>query len=133
MLMNNFIVPTNVAYSSYILNSNLNTLYRKFLFLDIKSVGVSNLGNPINVIRLGTGNKKIFYSASFHANEWITSVLLMKFIEDYCNAYVSNSKIYNYSVQDLFNSCSIYIMPMVNPDGVNLVTGNINKNSRSIS
>ena len=131
--MNNFIVPTNVAYSSYILNSNLNTLYRKFSFLDIKSVGVSNLGNPINVIRLGTGNKKIFYSASFHANEWITSVLLMKFIEDYCNAYVSNSKIYNYSVQDLFNSCSIYIMPMVNPDGVNLVTGNINKNSRSIS
>lgn len=131
--MNNFIVPTNVAYSSYILNSNLNTLYRKFPFLDIKYVGVSNLGNPINVIRLGTGNKKIFYSASFHANEWITSVLLMKFIEDYCNAYVSNSKIYNYSVQDLFNSCSIYIMPMVNPDGVNLVTGNINKNSRSIS
>lgn len=131
--MNNFIVPTNVAYNSYILNSNLNTLYRKFPFLDIKSVGVSNLGNPINIIRLGTGNKKIFYSASFHANEWITSVLLMKFIEDYCNAYVSNSKIYNYSVQDLFNSCSIHIMPMVNPDGVNLVTGNINKNSRSIS
>lgn len=133
MLMNNFIVPTNVAYSSYILNSNLNTLYRKFPFLDIKPVGVSNLGNPINVIRLGTGNKKVFYSASFHANEWITSVLLMKFIEDYCNTYVSNGKIYNYSTQDLFNSCSIYIMPMVNPDGVNLVTGNINKNSRSIS
>lgn len=131
--MNNFIVPTNVAYSSYILNSNLNTLYRKFPFLDIKPVGVSNLGNPINVIRLGTGNKKVFYSASFHANEWITSVLLMKFIEDYCNAYVSDSKLYNYSVQDLFNSCSIYIMPMVNPDGVNLVIGNINKNSRSIS
>ena len=131
--MNNFIVPTNVAYSSYILNSNLNTLYRKFPFLDIISVGVSNLGNPINVIRLGTGNKKVFYSASFHANEWITSVLLMKFIEDYCNTYVSNGKIYNYSTQDLFNSCSIYIMPMVNPDGVNLVTGNINKNSRSIS
>lgn len=131
--MNNFIVPTNVAYSSYILNSNLNTLYRKFPFLDIKPVGVSNLGNPINVIRLGTGNKKVFYSASFHANEWITSVLLMKFIEDYCNTYVSNGKIYNYSTQDLFNSCSIYIMPMVNPDGVNLVTGNINKNFRSIS
>ena len=133
MLMNNFIVPTNIAYSSYILNSNLNALYRKFPFLDIKSVGVSNLGNPINVVRLGTGNKKVFYSASFHANEFITSILLMKFIEDYCNAYVSNSKIYNYSVQGLFNSCSIYIMPMVNPDGVNLVTGNINKNSRSIS
>ena len=35
--MDNFIVPTNVAYNSYILNSNLNALYRKFPFLDINS------------------------------------------------------------------------------------------------
>ncbi len=63
-----------------------------------------------------------------HTNEWITSVLLMKFIEDFCIAYSSDEKIYGYSPRDLFNSTSLYIVPMVNPDGIDLVTGNLDKN-----
>lgn len=47
----------------------------------------------------------------------------MKFIEDYSDAYVDNQNLYGYSVRNLFRSTSIYLMPMINPDGVNLVTG----------
>ena len=86
-------------------------------------------GTPIYVVKLGRGSNQVFYSGSIHANEWITSVVLMKFIEDYANGYVNNSNLYGYSVRNLFNSSSIYIMPMVNPDGVDLVTGNINSTS----
>ena len=123
------IVPTNVNYNYSLMSQNLTTLNRTYPFLNIQTVGNSVLGKNIYVVKLGKGTKKVFYSASIHANEWITSVLLMKFIEDYCIAYNNNSRLYGYSVRRLFNSVSIYIMPMVNPDGVDLVTGNLNKSS----
>ena len=123
------IVPTNVSYNYSLMYRNLASLNRTYPFLNIQTVGNSVLGKNIYVVKLGKGTKKVFYSASIHANEWITSVLLMKFIEDYCIAYNNNSRLYGYSVRSLFNSVSIYIMPMINPDGVDLVTGNLNESS----
>ena len=112
------IVFTNVSYNSNLLRQNLNMLLRSYPFLNVQTVGNSVLGKPIYVVKLGHGARKVFYSASIHANEWITTPVLMKFVEDYCISYVNRSNLYGYSIRNLFNSVSIYIMPMVNPDGV---------------
>lgn len=53
----------------------------------------------------------------------------MKFLEVLCKAYVNNIMIYGYEPANLFNEVSLYISPMVNIDGVDLVTGNINSTS----
>ena len=127
--MSKNIVSTNVPYNSSVLRQNLVSLIQSYPFLNMQTVGNSVLGKPIYVVKLGNGPKSVFYSASIHANEWITSVVLMKFIEDYAEAYVNNDTLYNRSVRNLFNTCSIFIMPMVNPDGVDLVTSSISSSS----
>lgn len=123
------IVPTNIPYSYTILQMNIYSFSIIYPFLEIGSIGNSVLGNSISYLKIGNGTKEVFYNASFHANEWITSPLLMKFLEDFCIAYVNNTSIYGYDARTLFNNVSLYIVPMVNPDGVNLVTGDISPSS----
>ena len=124
-----FIVPTNISYSSSILQINLDSLKRLYPFIEITSVGKSVMGKNLPVVKIGNGEKEVFYSSSFHANEWICSPLIMKFLADYCYCYANNLPIFGVNARNIYNYCTIYIMPMVNPDGVDLVTGEISPNS----
>lgn len=119
------IVNTNISYNSDILTRNIQSLSTVYPFLEIGEIGRSVLNRPIYYIRIGSGTREVFYNASFHANEWITTPVLMKFIEDYSKAVVDNSSIFGYDATNLFYNVSLYIVPMVNPDGVDLVTGRL--------
>ena len=125
------IVPTNISYSYEILKLNIDSFLVLYPFLEIGYIGTSSRGARIPFIRIGTGSKEVFYNGSFHANEWITSPLLMKYTENFCKAYVNGTDIFGYDPKEIFENVSIYIMPMVNPDGVNLVTGALSEESGS--
>ena len=127
LLLYSYIVPTNIHYGYNILSINLDGLKNKFPFLDIGNIGYSSLGRSIPYIRFGKGKKQVFYSGSIHANEWITSVLLMKYLENLSFAFENNTTIFDYRARFLYDNISLYIVPMVNPDGVDLVVGNIKK------
>lgn len=119
------IVPTNIPYSSEILEMNITSLQNLYPFLNITSIGESVLGKPLYCIEIGNGEKELFYNSAIHANEWITAPLLMKFTENFCKAYVEDTSLFGYSARELFNTVHLYIVPMINPDGIDLVTGQL--------
>lgn len=125
------IVNPSVKYNSSIFKKDLDALIFKYPFLKLYTIGYSVLDNPIYSVRLGFGSKQVCYLASTHANEYITTTLLMKFLENMCIAYYQNSSISGYNVKNLLNSTTIYLIPLVNPDGVDLLNGNISSTSNS--
>lgn len=130
-ILRNEVFMDDFVFSSNLLYENLQILKQAYPFLQTGSIGKSVLGKDIPFVRVGRGQKEVFYSASYHANEWITSILLLEFLYEYCAAIQNNSTIWNFSARRLFDSVSIYIVPLVNPDGVDLVTGALPTTSQS--
>lgn len=117
--MNN-IIKTNKKYTYDILKNDLQFLKYEYPYFKINSIGKSTLKENIYYIKLGKGERKLFINASHHANEWITSIIIMMFIEKYLYLYKNKLNYKGRNIEELWNKKSIYIVPMVNPDGVNL-------------
>ena len=115
------VVPTDVSYTYDILQRNVAGLKARYPFIETGIASQSVLGRNIDYIRLGKGPNQVFYNGAHHALEWITTPLLMKFIEDLSKAYASGQNIAGYDACEIWEKSSIYIIPMVNPDGVDLV------------
>lgn len=119
------VVPTFLPFSSQILEICIAGLIARYPFLTRQTLTRTAFGRPLPVLTLGTGRRAIFYNASHHANEWITTPVLMTFLEQLCEAYVLKKSISGYDARQLLARCTLHMVPMVNPDGVDLVTGAI--------
>ena len=117
---------TNISFTSLVLELSVTGLKKRYPFLQTGSMGKSIMGKPLYYLKIGSGQNQVFYNASHHANEWITTPLLMKYIEKYAQAFSMGGSIFNTDTAYLYNTASLYIAPMVNPDGVDLVTGELN-------
>lgn len=123
------IVNTDIDYPYAQMMEDLVKLRQRYSFLSLGFYGQSVMGKRIPYMRIGNGQRQVFYSASIHANEWINTVVFMKFIEDFSIAYQSNSEISGKSAREIYSNASIFIAPMANPDGVDLVLGKIPQNT----
>lgn len=115
------IVFDNIDYTYEIIKRQIEGLKVRYPFIETGTIGTSVMGKNLYYIRLGIGPREVSYNGAHHANEWITTPLLMKFIENYSKAYAIKGNIRGYNIPYLYDSSSIYLVPMVNPDGVDLV------------
>ncbi|MGG0716504.1 M14 family metallopeptidase [Robertmurraya massiliosenegalensis] len=110
-----------VPYNYSLLSEDLSELKVIFPFIQINTIGQSVLGKSIQEIRLGRGGKKVHLNASFHANEWITTPILLDVLNTFLLSLTNGSSIRGLSSYPLYDQVDLSIVPMVNPDGVNLV------------
>lgn len=115
------VVDTNIDYTYEIMQRDIQGLKARYPFIEVGSAGKSVLDKDLTYIKLGQGPNQVFYNAAHHSLEWITSPLLMKFTENFLKAFAEGRNIRGYNVRDIWNQSTIYILPMVNPDGVDLV------------
>ena len=108
-------------YDYEALVTDIRRLLTVYPFLRQQSIGDSVMQKAIPEIRVGIGTKRVHANGSFHANEWLTTPLLMTFLNDYLLALTNQTAIRGLFMQPLYNSTTLSIVPMVNPDGVNLV------------
>lgn len=115
------IVKDDTPYGYVEMMEDLNGLVRAYPFMEITTIGRSVEGRSIPALRLGSGTRQVHCNGAFHANEWITSLALMRFAEEYARAIRGNGQVGSLRAGELVAAATLWIVPMVNPDGVELV------------
>lgn len=123
------VVDTNINYTYDVLENDIKGLQARYPFLEVGTIGESILGRDLYYIRLGTGENTVFYNAAHHGLEWITVPLLMKFTENFLINYTTGEDIQGYDLNNIWENSSIYIVPMVNPDGIDLVLNGLSEDN----
>ena len=119
------IVPVDVPMTSGLVERIVEELGQRYSFLRTQMLATTAFGRPIYALTIGEGPRQVLYSAAHHANEWITATVVLKFLEDYAEAIETGGSIGGVDARTLSQQATIHIVPMVDPDGVDLVTGQI--------
>ena len=119
------IVQTGIPITSQANEQYIRALVSTYPFLRTEVLTNTAFQRPVSTLVAGNGPRKVIFSASHHANEWITSLVLLKFAEELAEAIRSGGQIYGRNARELAEQVTIYMVPMVDPDGVDLVTGAI--------
>lgn len=119
--------PVDVEYSSALIEIITEGLTGRYPFVSSEIIGRSVLGKPIFALRMGTGPREVLINAAHHANEWITSPLVLDFLESFAAAYSRRGTVGGRSADALYRAVTLYVVPMVDPDGVDLVNGAVDR------
>lgn len=94
------------------------TQVSKYPFAAFDYLGTSILGKGIPLLSLGQGKRTVLYVGAHHGMEWITSMLLCRFLDDLCVLYEHCGAAYRIEIQTLLETHTLCFVPMLNVDGV---------------
>ena len=95
------IVKTDVPMTYALCEQTILELVRTYPFLRTEVLTVTAQGRNVRTLVIGNGKRKVIYSASHHANEWITSPVILKFVEEFADALKDGGQIFGVDASDL--------------------------------
>lgn len=119
------LIPTDINWCSALVAYCVRGLAVRYPFISVGEIGKSVMGRPLWRLNIGSGERRILYNATHHANEWICTPLLLKYLEQLAAAFTEGRDIYGYSAAEILSEATISFVPALNPDGMDLVTGEL--------
>ena len=123
------IVKTDGPMTSDLSHQTVLALARRYPAIGTRVLTETAFGRPVDLMTIGHGERHVIFTAAHHANEWITATLLLRFTEELAQALEDGGRIFGVPAETLDRAATIHIVPMVDPDGVDLVTGAISPGS----
>ncbi|MFD9627931.1 M14 family metallopeptidase [Peribacillus muralis] len=115
------LIQGSQKYDYETLLTDVGRLKSIYPFIQTSPIGDTVLNRNIPEVLIGQGEKRVHYNGSFHGNEWITTPVIMTFLNDYLLAITNQTDIRGLSLFPYYQQTLLSIVPMVNPDGVELV------------
>lgn len=103
-------------YITYIVN----TMKKIYPFISVDTIGYSWAGRNIYSISIGKAENSVIYTAATHASEWLTSLVLLRFVEDLCMHVRENKRFSQIDIAKHLKEKGAVFIPVVNPDGVEI-------------
>jgi len=97
---------------------HLTAMEDQYSFVTIGYLGTSVLDRGIPLVQLGGGRRKLLFVGGQQGAEWITSAILTKFLWEVAYAVHNNTCMGHLHYRSVFETHTILIVPMLNPDGV---------------
>ncbi len=119
------IVNTALPITSQSCEDMIRKIVETYPFCRTELLSATAFQRPIRTLVIGNGPRRVIYSAAHHANEWITTLVLLKFAEALAQNISENGSVGDADAGEIYDKATIYMVPMVDPDGVDLVVGAI--------
>lgn len=91
--------------------------------IDTVCTSRSTQGRCIPVLKLGHGKRKILAVSAIHGREYVSTGYILLCMEEYARAFFQREKYCGFDVRGLLEEFTFHIVPMSNPDSVEIALG----------
>ena len=104
-------LPKNKNFTHFNRKFLINNLVKEYDFLFSGRIGQSLCGRSIDFIRLGNPNKSNLWVCAHHGMEWLTSMVVLKFLKEVCDKIKNKRCFCGINLEKKFDEKGLVIIP----------------------